>query len=83
MYQILFQKNAEKSLFKIAPSERPKIITAIRELAENPRPSGSKKLTGREAWRIRVGDYRVIYEIFDGKLIIDVVQLGHRKDIYR
>jgi mRNA interferase RelE/StbE len=50
---------------------------------DDPRPSGTKKLTGRDAWRIHVGDYRVIYEIHAGRLLILVVDLGHRRDIYR
>jgi mRNA interferase RelE/StbE len=54
----------------------------IYDLADNPRPHGYKKLKGREGYRIRVGDYRVIYEIFDGVLVVEVVDLGHRKDIY-
>ncbi len=58
------------------------IKAAIYNLAENPRPIGYKKLKGREGYRIRVGDYRVIYNIFDKVLTIDVVNLGHRKDIY-
>jgi mRNA interferase RelE/StbE len=51
-------------------------------LAINPRPQGYKKLKGRDSYRIRIGDYRVLYDIFDNKLIIDVITLGHRKDIY-
>lgn len=60
-----------------------RIIAAIRSLAEEPRPSGVKKLTGREAWRIRVGNYRIIYEIHDQALIVLVVSIGHRQDVYR
>ncbi len=52
-------------------------------LAEDPRPSGVKKLSGRDAWRIRVGKYRVIYEVHDDKLIILVISIGQRKDICR
>ncbi|MEO1670657.1 MAG: type II toxin-antitoxin system RelE/ParE family toxin, partial [Cyanobacteria bacterium J06631_2] len=59
------------------------ISDAISNLAENPRPSGCKKLKGRPAWRIRVGIYRVIYKISDRQLIITVIDVGHRKDIYR
>lgn len=58
------------------------ILSSIGSLSENPRPQGYKKLKGRNGYRIRVGDYRVIYEIFDKILLIDVVDLGHRKDIY-
>jgi len=58
------------------------ILIAIENLAKNPRPQGYKKLKGREGYRIRVGNYRIIYEIFDEILLIDVIDLGHRKDIY-
>ncbi|WP_373456907.1 type II toxin-antitoxin system RelE/ParE family toxin [Chryseobacterium sp. MDT2-18] len=51
-------------------------------MQEDPRPVGCKKLKGRDSYRIRIGNYRVIYEIFDSELIIDVIILGHRKDIY-
>jgi mRNA interferase RelE/StbE len=51
-------------------------------LADNPRPQGYRKLKGRKGYRIRVGDYSIIYEIFDKVLVIEVVDLGHRKDIY-
>ena len=49
---------------------------------KNPRPVGNKKLKGRDGYRIRIGNYRIIYDIFDSELIIDVIALGHRKDIY-
>lgn len=55
---------------------------AIYNLANNPRPAGCKKLKGRDSYRIRVADYRIIYEIFDDILLVDVIDLGHRKDIY-
>jgi mRNA interferase RelE/StbE len=58
------------------------ILIAIKDLAQTPRPQGYKKLKGRSGYRIRVGDYRVIYEIEDEILIIQVVDVGHRKDIY-
>ncbi|WP_199563232.1 type II toxin-antitoxin system RelE family toxin [Runella aurantiaca] len=51
-------------------------------VGEDPRPFGYKKLKGREAYRIRTGDYRVIYEIFDKKLIVQVIEIGHRREIY-
>ena len=58
------------------------IIEAILDLEENPRPVGNKKLIGRDGYRVRIGNYRVIYDIFDSLLIVDVIALGHRKDIY-
>ena len=59
-----------------------KIRESIFRLALNPRPQGYKKLKGREAYRIRVADYRIIYEVFDTILSIDVVDIGHRSGIY-
>ncbi|MFM9945122.1 MAG: type II toxin-antitoxin system RelE family toxin [Bacteroidia bacterium] len=58
------------------------ILNAIVNLETNPRPQGYIKLTGRRGYRIRVGNYRIIYDIFDKELVIDVIDLSHRKDIY-
>ena len=61
----------------------PVIKGAIAELADNPRPHGYKKLKGEDAYRIRVGDYRIIYEIEDNIILVTVVSVGHRKDVYK
>ena len=82
-YSIDIRKKAGKSLSKIPTKIRNKIIAQIKELSEDPYPPACKKLTGREAWRIRIADYRVIYEVEDGKLIILVLHIAHRKDVYR
>ena len=82
-YVVSILRSAQKSLAAIPPVSQDRLITAICRLAASPRPLGVKKLTGREAWRIRVGDYRVIYEISDADLTILVVNVGHRKEIYR
>lgn len=82
MYKIDFSKKAQKKLDKLSDEIANPILCAIGNLSLDPRPNGCKKLKGRSGYRIRIGDYRVIYEIFDGKLLIDVVDLGHRKDIY-
>lgn len=81
-YQIAIKKSAVKSLAKISEPYFSTIKQAIYKLAEDPRPIGYKKLKGREAFRIRVADYRIIYEIEDKILLIDVIAIGHRKDIY-
>ena len=80
-YSLDFSKQALKELEKINEPFYSNIKEAISKLTENPRPNGYKKLSGRDAYRIRIGDYRVIYDIFDTKLIIEIVTLGHRKDI--
>jgi mRNA interferase RelE/StbE len=82
-YKIFIEKSAQKALAKITEKEQDRIIEAIRNLSENPRPIRVKKLSGREAWRIRVGNYRIIYEIQDDKLVIIVISIGHRREIYR
>jgi mRNA interferase RelE/StbE len=81
-YSIEINKKARKSLDKLSDFIVAPVLNAINDLAENPRPQGYRKLKGRKGYRIRVGDYRVIYEIFDNILLIEVVDLGHRKDIY-
>lgn len=82
-YALEILRVAQKQLAQIATPQRQRIVDAIRNLTENPHPSGSKKLSGRPAWRVRVGDYRIIYEIYDGRLLILVVAVGHRKDVYK
>ena len=82
LYKINFNKKSKKKLDKMSDAIITPIIEAIEGLAENPRPQGCKKLKGRTGYRIRVGNYRIIYEIFDEILLIDVIDLGHRKDIY-
>lgn len=81
-YQLTIKPKAIKALEKINEPHYSDIKAAIYSLADNPRPHGCKKPKGREGWRIRVSDYRIIYNIFDKILTIDVVTVGHRKDIY-
>lgn len=82
-YSIEILRVAQKQLSKIDKSHQPRIIDAIRALAFDPRPAGCKKLSGRPAFRIRIGSYRVIYEIHDGRLLVIVITIGNRKDVYR
>ncbi len=77
------KKRVIKVLTKINEPNYSNLKDAIFHLAENPRPIGYKKLKGREAFRIRVADYRIIYEINDEIQLIDIVDLGHRKEIYK
>lgn len=81
-YTAVLSKKAQKQLDKLPDNIAEPIIEAILDLEENPRPVGSKKLIGRDGYRVRIGNYRVIYDIFDSLLIVDVIALGHRKDIY-
>jgi mRNA interferase RelE/StbE len=81
-YTISFVKKAQKQLDKLPDNIAEPILGAIGTLANNPRPNGCKKLKDRNGYRIRVGDYRIIYEVFDNILVVEVIALGHRKDIY-
>jgi mRNA interferase RelE/StbE len=82
MYKLRIEKAVLKTLEKINEPYYSKIKTAILNLAKNPRPAGYKKLKGRNGYRIRVADYRIIYDIFDDILQVDVIDMGHRKDVY-
>ncbi|MBW2259291.1 MAG: type II toxin-antitoxin system RelE/ParE family toxin [Deltaproteobacteria bacterium] len=82
-YELLIERRAQRALAKIVKPSQDRIISAIRRLADDPRPAGVKKLSGRDALRIRVGSYRVIYEINDAKLVALVVDVGDRRDVYR
>ena len=82
MYQVVIEKYAEKQLAKILPPHFNRIVRAINNLVNNPRPHGYKKLTGRPGYRIRIGNYRVIYTIEDKILKVFVIDIGDRKNIY-
>jgi mRNA interferase RelE/StbE len=81
-YKIEFKKSAVKELNSVSPIELKKIIIRIQNLALNPRPDRYKKLSKDEKYRIRIGNYRILYLIEDDKLIIVIVKIGHRKDVY-
>lgn len=82
-YQIILSKNISKIIAKIDPKIGRKIIDAINDLAKNPRPNGYIKLTGeKNAYRTRIGKYRIVYEIYDSKVLVVIIKIGHRKDIY-
>ena len=82
-YKVSLKKSVIKILTKINEPYYSNLKDAIFNLAENPRPNGYKKLKERDAYRIRVSDYRIIYEINDEILLIDIIELGHRKEIYK
>ncbi len=83
MYRVRIERAAVKSLARITEPHRSRIESELRTLQNDPRPPGCTKLKGRDAWRIRAGDYRIIYEIHDEVLVVLVVEIGHRRDIYR
>lgn len=82
-YELSILPSALRSLSRLDHPIRKRVATKINALAENPRPQGAMKLVGSEHWRIRIGDYRVVYDIEDAQLIVLVVEVGHRREIYR
>jgi mRNA interferase RelE/StbE len=82
-YSIGILRRAQKELAQLPKQEYERIKEAIKSLTQDPRPAGCKKLSGREGWRIRVGDYRVIYEIDDPQQSLTILHIGHRRDVYK
>lgn len=82
-YSVAFKPSAEKELRKLRRDMIPTVVAAIRALGDEPRPHGCVKLSASLSWRIRIGDYRVIYDIDDGNQKIEVLHIGHRRDVYR
>jgi mRNA interferase RelE/StbE len=85
MYEILIKASAEKEIRRLSHEMRERITSAILSLRDEPRPLGVRKLKGRdeEGWRIRVGDYRVLYQIDDELRQATIYRVGHRRDVYR
>lgn len=83
MYRIEFRRQAAKQLSRLGRQDQERIAKAIDELAKNPRPASSRQLRGREGWRIRVGVYRILYRIEDERLLVLVLKIGHRREVYR
>lgn len=81
-YAVTILRRAAKALGTLPARDFERVRDAIRELGETPRPVGCKKLVGRDGWRIRVGRYRVVYEVQDRALVVLVLDVGDRKDIY-
>ena len=81
-YKITLSKTAQKQLDKFPDNIALPIIQTIKKLASNPRPPGYKKLKARDGYRVRQGNYRIIYEIHDHILLVAVIAIGHRKNIY-
>ncbi len=83
-YQVEWKRSAVKELEKLLGQIIPKIVSAVDELSNDPFPQGVRKLVGSEhTYRIRVGDYRVICDIFESRLIVEIIRVRHRKDAYR
>ena len=82
-YKIEIKKSAAKELNSILQKDLKKIIQRIKALSDNPRPTGCVKISGQEHYRLRHGNYRIVYSVEDEILVVYVVKIGHRKDIYR
>ncbi len=82
-YSILLTKSAAKELESVPSKDRQRIVARIGRLAHDPRPVGVEKLSGDEKYRIRQGDYRILYKIEDAELIVTVVRVGNRREVYR
>jgi len=82
-YTVLILRRAQKELAQVPTQSYERVRDAIRALAGDQRPRGCLKLTAREGWRVRVGDYRVVYEIDDQERTITILHVGHRREVYR
>ena len=82
-YRVILSKSVQKELDRLPDDVVRRTLARLAQLETDPRPADVKKLKGREAWRIRVGDYRVIYEIQDRRVQVLVITIGHRREIYR
>ncbi len=84
MYDVLLERKAERDLRRLSPVVFKRIIAGIKKLANNPRPGACRKISGSQNdWRIRIGNYRVIYEVDDKTQIVKIMFIKHRKDAYR
>ena len=82
-YRVVVRRFVAKDLKSIPRKDVRRILAAVKALADDPRPAGAKKLSGQERYRLRRGNYRILYEIEDDKLIVCVVKVRHRRDAYR
>lgn len=82
-YEIEFVKSAQKELNKLPPNIRLRIAKAVYLLGTGPRKGSVRPMVGSKSWRLRVGDYRVVYDIYDNKLVILIIRIRHRKEVYK
>lgn len=84
MYEVFLERAAQRDLKRLSPANFRRVIPRIKALAQNPRPSGCHKIAGsKNDWRIRIGDYRVIYEIDEKAMAVRVMRVRHRREVYR
>lgn len=82
-FEVAIKRSVAKDLRAIPNADVARILTCIQGLASDPRPPDSRKLSGQERYRIRQGVYRILYEIADAQLLVTVVKVGHRREVYR
>lgn len=82
-YELLIRASAAKELETLPTKDQKRVVAKIKGLATDPRPPGSEKLSGEEKYRLRQGDYRILYSIDDGRPAVTIVKIGHRRDVYR
>lgn len=83
-YKVFIKPSAAKELEEVGKKkDRQRIVAHIQKLVKNPRPSGSHKLSGADKYRIRCGNYRIVYSINDDERLVQVVKIGHRREVYR
>jgi len=84
VYEVLLERRAERDLKKLSQEMFYRIIPKIKVLSENPKPAGCRKITGsKNDWRIRIGDYRIIYEIDEKEKAVKVMRIRHRREVYK
>ena len=82
-YELVFKKSVARDLRDFPNQDVERILQRIQSLSEDPRPAGCEKLSTQERYRIRQGNYRIVYEIEDHRLVVMIVRIGHRRDVYR
>jgi mRNA interferase RelE/StbE len=82
-YELQIKPSAVKEIEKVPRKDRPKVVQKIRTLASHPRPHGCEKLSAEEKYRVRQGDYRMVYSVDDNERVVLIVKVGHRKEVYR
>lgn len=83
LYNVLIKKSAAKELEAVPEKDRRRLIERIRGLSNEPRPFGAEKLSGEDKYRVRQGNFRILYEILDRELVVTVIRRGNRRDVYR
>lgn len=82
-YELRFKTSVAKDLRAIPRADVKRVLARIETLRDDPRPPGSEKLAGKECYRVRQGNYRILYTVADAKVIVEIIKVGHRREIYR